>query len=153
MKIKNVVIMLSLVSLSALGTELDIVNGTEWTMDVVPVVSLAGRVSDGKAFTNIAHNSGIKYNSGIYKIIGLKVRLRKMVPNGKGYNLFVGETQNWPSIEVTNRNAYFVLDTNMVGWFYFNKTNMKDPIFAMINWSPMQFVKTETKTGWTLIED
>src|SRR5438477_8412166 len=111
----KIVVLLCAYHSAFFGTELEITNRTDGMLTVNPIVSLAGITSSGKALENIAHNSSVQYNSGIYKIIGLNVKLKRLSPDKKSYRVSVGKMRNWPTtIDVTNRNALFVLGDPLI---------------------------------------
>src|SRR5436190_11417284 len=118
-----ITVLLLISAYNIFATELDIINKTFGTMDVRPILSLVGKQSYGREIAHITHGETVKYNSGIYKIVGCEVWLNYRM-SGNRVSRYYGFMQNWPSIDVTNRNAAFVLGKDNVGWVYQNKNNV-----------------------------
>jgi hypothetical protein len=132
------------------ATELDIINKTLGTMDVRPILSLMGKQSYGRKIAHITHGETVKYNSGLYKIVGCEVWLNYRM-SGNRVSRYYGFMHNWPAIDVTNRNAAFVLDKDNVGWIYKNKNNLAANVHRAF-FKPSMYDVVEASEEWHVVE-
>jgi len=114
---KNIVMVVAFGVFSQLlvATEIEIANYSGWIMDAQAILSFNGKQSGGKYLSNIANDSMVKYNSGIYKITGFYIKLKKLGIDQKFSQWKDGFMEPWPSLGVINRSARFTMASETQG--------------------------------------
>lgn len=127
MKSKNIMMMvIALCSVQyATATVLEVANNTGTFVDIQPIISLSGKDSLGKRFSNVPNGQTVSYNSGIYKITGFFIRTITPSPNGNVRTYQELELRsNFPIISTTNLTGKLGLGIFNVCFFYPNKKDI-----------------------------